>query len=309
MFPSSPSSRPSDGASAPSTGEFPFPAATDQQFLRSAHLMRTLALAGLAMVAGCRCPEKGEDTGSAAVVDTSTPACNVDQDGDGYTQDGGDCDDADSTIHPGAKDRPYDGVNSNCDDRSDYDGDQDGVVSALFGGTDCNDSNPNITSPNACDEVFNMGYQYGTVGPVTDAIYNRGEILYVGTGLNGQTTPNSICQLAGYDQAQFARGFGSWPICGSVDVSFDAVDPDTFVFPNIENMHDCEGNNLGGSQGKAFIDDINASYGTDFDTLSSYGDYYRPTSTIAIDYQGALNEGLDGVAKCASLMPPESEEE
>jgi hypothetical protein len=41
-----------------------------------------------------------------------------DADGDGYFE-GDDCNDADDSIHPGAKETPGDGVDSNCDDADD----------------------------------------------------------------------------------------------------------------------------------------------------------------------------------------------
>ena len=60
---------------------------------------------------------------------------------------GGDCDDTDSTIYPGAEDTWYDGIDSNCDEADDYDQDKDGFIedqyvglSPLPGG-DCNDLN------------------------------------------------------------------------------------------------------------------------------------------------------------------------
>ncbi len=39
----------------------------------------------------------------------------TDEDGDGWTVEAGDCDDADAAVHPGAEDEPCDGVDSDCD--------------------------------------------------------------------------------------------------------------------------------------------------------------------------------------------------
>lgn len=45
-----------------------------------------------------------------------SPAANVDdRDGDGFTVQAGDCDDRNRTIHPGAREHSFDGIDSNCD--------------------------------------------------------------------------------------------------------------------------------------------------------------------------------------------------
>ena len=71
--------------------------------LPAAALMLGLALSG--------CDEAGMD-------DDIQPAYGVaivDEDGDGWGVDEGDCDDTDDTIHPEAEEIPDDGVDSNCD--------------------------------------------------------------------------------------------------------------------------------------------------------------------------------------------------
>ena len=69
----------------------------------------------------------------------------VDQDGDGFTPADGDCDDTDVNINPGVSDNWYDGVDANCDGLSDYDQDGDGYDFDLYGGTDCDDNNANVS--------------------------------------------------------------------------------------------------------------------------------------------------------------------
>lgn len=72
-----------------------------------------------------------------------------DADGDGYDN-WLDCDDADPSVHPGAADTAYDGINSDCLSGSDFDADGDGVDAEAHGGTDCDDADPSVQSD--CDD-------------------------------------------------------------------------------------------------------------------------------------------------------------
>ena len=73
----------------------------------------------------------------------------VDNDGDGHTENEGDCDDTNNTIYPGATEIPYDGIDQDCDGTDLTDVDGDGYHATVAGGDDCNDNdatiNPGIT--------------------------------------------------------------------------------------------------------------------------------------------------------------------
>lgn len=118
----------------------------------------------------------------ATCADDGDLDCNdVDNDGDGYTENEGDCDDTDNTVHPGASEVCGDSIDNNCNGNideetaspkitwyQDSDGDSFGDFATstttcaqptgyVDNSTDCNDSNSAI-NPNAtevCDSVDN----------------------------------------------------------------------------------------------------------------------------------------------------------
>ena len=96
------------------------------------------------------------------------PLSQIDNDGDGYNEEQGDCDDANNTIHPGATE-VCDGVSQDCDAEIDegtecYDDDGDGYTE-IDG--DCNDGNvaihPNAPElPNGVDDNCDGKIDNGT---------------------------------------------------------------------------------------------------------------------------------------------------
>ena len=76
-----------------------------------------------------------------------------------------DCDDAVKSIHVGAPDPWYDGIDSNCDEKDDFDADEDGFASdnyieeySSYGGllptTDCDDHDETTNTDNTSDTLY-----------------------------------------------------------------------------------------------------------------------------------------------------------
>ena len=81
------------------------------------------------------------DTDSDTDADTDTDPSAIDDDGDGLSEDEGDCDDTDDAIGPDALEDPYNGVDDDCDETTrDDDLDGDGVL----GADDCDDTDATV---------------------------------------------------------------------------------------------------------------------------------------------------------------------
>jgi len=104
------------------------------------------------------CMPKGTDTSSTDVdtTDTTPNPDTADGDGDGYSIDDGDCDDTDATISPGAEEVWYDGIDQDCNRRSDYDADADGHE-VIDRGEDCDDTDAAVhpDAEEVCDGIDN----------------------------------------------------------------------------------------------------------------------------------------------------------
>ncbi|MCP4805466.1 MAG: hypothetical protein GY913_13955 [Proteobacteria bacterium] len=163
-------------------------------------------------------------------------ASDEDDDGDGYKPSDGDCDNDDDSVYPGADDAWYDGVDSDCDGRDDYDKDGDGYREERGGDpaseTDCDDSDssvhPGADDPEGdgidqdCDGVDGTGGNTGDSGD-TDSDTDTGTSP-TDTGIPGWWDDNDGDGMAP------AQGdcddTSPWVYRGAVEQCDDGVDND-----------------------------------------------------------------------------------
>ncbi|MBA1443670.1 MAG: hypothetical protein FE835_01900 [Gammaproteobacteria bacterium] len=163
----------------------------------------------------------------------------IDNDGDGFTENQGDCNDGDAGLNPGATDLPGDGIDQNCDgvDASPNDSDDDGDGFTENQG-DCNDANASVF-PGAVDVPGN-GIDENCDG--ADAIRAPAEIVVSPALMTVLTDQNvSLEATAIYDDgsSQNFTSLAGW----SAGPEFSSAIAGTFVINA----------SLGGATGSATI--------------------------------------------------------
>ena len=153
----------------------------------------------------------------------------VDDDGDGFSEEEGDCDDTNPNISPGSTEVPYDGINNDCDGNTpDDDLDGDGFDRVV----DCNDVDSNIhpdANDNTCDGFDNNcdGQEDEGAQPDVREPFDSNTPDHIGYLDNLNDTVFSESYLFPVDDED---GFQFWFEDDSLDcVIFFTDDPDHFT--------------------------------------------------------------------------------
>jgi hypothetical protein len=199
-----------------------------------------------------------------------------DRDGDGYVvstapeQTGGtallagDCQDLDPAVHPGAEEVWYDGVDQNCDQRFDFDRDQDGAPAAAYAAPgqagDCDDLDPFVgpTLP----EIWYDGVDQDCDG--ADDFDQDGDGQRPGDGDCDDTDPtvNTAAIEVWYDGVDqdclgdddFDRdGDGASVLFGDCDDGDPTIRPGAVDVPYDGVDSDCDGRNDDDADGDGFV--------------------------------------------------------
>jgi len=162
--------------------------------------------------------------------DVSLSDLTDDQDGDGYTELAGDCDDADPSVSPGAIDALVDGQDENCDGLDGPDLDGDGVAAQDAGGTDCDDSLAAVR-PGALE--WCNGIDDDCDGEVDEAGAQDGVAVFGDTDGDGFGDPADVLVACGVPE-----GYSAEPT--------DCDDTDPLVHPDAREScggddEDCDG--------------------------------------------------------------------
>ena len=240
--------------------------------------------------------------------DDAVQACQ--EEVDGRTLTGGDCDDDDPDINPDAAEVYYDGVDQNCDERSDFDADEDGFDAVAYSGEDCDDTRSDVYPDasdyvdtgdvdNNCDGVDGVDADgdgwanlasYGSdcrdTGSYATRTYPGAAELEVDTGDTGVPDCTRDADEDGYGDAS---------VPSDIDPGSDCDDGDARTYPGIayldsleECMTDADGDGYGADNPAGGVEE-----GTDCDDGDT-GVHPGAADTVDSSSVDANCDGVDG---------------
>ena len=191
----------------------------------------------------------------------------ADDDGDGFSDYEGDCDDARDDIFPGAPEVAYDGLDQDCDGADLVDVDGDGYIGVAGGGDDCDDDNAAIFPgadewANGVDDNCN-----NSIDEATDVVDDDGDGYAESEGDcdddDAAINPDAV-EIAydGVDQdcdLQDMRDLDEDGYDGELAGGTDCDDEDGAVYPGADEIayddidQDCDGVDLIDVDGDGFL--------------------------------------------------------
>jgi large repetitive protein len=235
-----------------------------------------------------------------AVSDSADPSPPVDLDEDGVTEEMGDCDDADPSIHPEAEEL-CDGIDNNCDGTVDegvlltlyVDYDADGFGSDTLTMEGCTAEGMWVESASDCDDLD--PFTYPEAPEICDGFDNDCDdsidedvvsTFYVDGDGDGHGDPADVV-------------YGCLPPEGAVATSDDCDDGDALVSPDADEVcdgidNDCNSVVDDGVLSTFFIDYDHDGYGSTAYTEEAceVPDGYAVDSTDCIDTDAEVNPGV-----------------